>query len=145
MRILMKLLPLLALMLSSCMQHNGDIGDWFGTWKVESITIDGVEDAAYEGNLFFQFQTDIVCLNLVDTDVSNSSTRVFGRWKEEGSTLILDFSYYAEEQGGSFTPPSNTYLAHDENILRLKKDGSRRMTWTLEQPAQVITYTLKKQ
>lgn len=147
MRILMRFLPIIALLLSSCMQHNGNIGDWFGTWKVESISINGISDAAYEGNLFFQFQTDIVCLNQVDTDVSNSSMRVFGRWRDEGSTLVLDFSYTADGMDGSFTPPEDTYLSKGENILKLQKESSRRMLWTLEKTdtSQIIIYSLKKQ
>ena len=41
------------LAMSGCVQNNGHIGHWFGQWKVERVTIDGQDDADYEGGVFF--------------------------------------------------------------------------------------------
>ncbi|MCM1310528.1 MAG: lipocalin-like domain-containing protein [Bacteroides sp.] len=148
MRILKYLiLAAVGLTLGGCMQHNGRIGDWFGTWKLTSIEIDGASDTDYQENIFFQFQTDIVCINQVNTEISGSSTRSYGRWSEEGTTLTLDFSYTAENQGSQFMPPAETLLGHDVNILGIEEKTSRKMVWTYQKPesGQTITYTLKKQ
>ena len=45
--------------ISSCTRNNGDIGPWFGTWKLTEITVDGTSDAGYEGNIFWKFQNDV--------------------------------------------------------------------------------------
>ena len=37
----------------SCTHNNGDIGPWFGEWKLTSIEIDGSPDAAYKANTFW--------------------------------------------------------------------------------------------
>ena len=38
------LLIVIALSFNACTHNNGDIGDLFGTWKLETITIDGEKD-----------------------------------------------------------------------------------------------------
>lgn len=132
--------------LTGCMQHNGNIGDWFGTWKLESLTIDGSEDPTYEENLFFQFQTDIV--RIVEVSIHEPATRTecFGRWEENDRTLTLDFSYTADGTT-HFIPLPSTMLADDVNLLYIDSQTSKRMQWTLERtdPPATIVYTLKKQ
>lgn len=150
MRILIKnlMLGLLACVgLSGCMQHNGRIGDWFGTWKLESITVNGTDDTAYAGNIFFQFQTDKVHIIEVDTSVPTTRRDCFGRWEESDGTLILDFSYTADGTASQFIPMTQTLLSHDVNILTIDSQSSKRMEWTLDKadPSQTIVYKLKKQ
>ncbi|MDE6166647.1 MAG: lipocalin-like domain-containing protein, partial [Muribaculaceae bacterium] len=65
MRILIKHLiagVIACLTLSGCMQHNGDIGDWFGKWQVMEIRVDGVAETDYEPRYFWEFQNDIIRL-----------------------------------------------------------------------------------
>lgn len=133
--------------LGGCMQHNGHIGDWFGTWKLTSLEIDGAADPTYQDNIFFQFQTDIVCINVVNPAISCSSSKTFGRWSDEGTTLKLDFTYTADQQSSQFIPPEETYLNYDVNILSIEEKSSRKMVWTYHIPksGKTITYTLKKQ
>lgn len=150
MRILIKnlILGLLACVgLSGCMQHNGRIGDWFGTWKLESITVNGTDDTAYAGNIFFQFQTDKVHIIEVDTSVPTTRRDCFGRWEESDGTLILDFSYTADGTASQFIPMTQTLLSHDVNILTIDSKSSKRMEWTLDKtdPSQTVVYKLKKQ
>lgn len=145
MRTLIKnlMLAVVALALGGCMQHNGYIGDWFGTWKVESITVDGSREPDYAGNLFFQFQSDIV--RMVEVGACQSYSDRFGSWEEEGSTLVLDFSYKADVSG-PFIPLPASHLDRDRNLLHIDSKSSRNMQWTLDKPdGTTITYTLKKQ
>lgn len=151
MRILTRLLLILTatFSLTGCMQHNGHIGDWFGTWKLESITIDGASDPSYPGNIFFQFQTNVVRIAEVDTSVSNAVKECFGSWSETDNTLTLNFGYTSDANKDNFTLPSilKPQLKQGENILSVSKESSRKMTWTLQEPdsPQTLTYTLKKQ
>lgn len=135
------------LTLCGCMQHHGNIGDWFGTWKLTSMELDGVEDPSYDGNIFFQFQADIVRIVEVDPQVSNTFNNCFGHWADNGSTLTLDFSYDATDKTDDFTPPSATMLIHGINILHIDKSDSKSMVWTYNPPDSdlTVTYRLKKQ
>lgn len=145
MRTLIKnlMLAVIVLTLGGCMQHNGDIGDWFGTWKLEAMTIDGAEDPSYEGNIFFKFQTGLV--SMVEVYPYQEYTDRFGTWQEVGSTLILDFGYTSDNKE-AFTPLPATRLAADENLLNIDHKSSRSMRWTLHKPdGSTITYSLKKQ
>ena len=143
----LKILLLSVLCLSSCMQHNGNIGDWFGTWHLQAITVDGVEDAAYEGNYFFQFQTDKVRLSEVaPSGYPDLLDECFGRWKQEGNTLTLDFSH-TSNSGSYWTPMAGTYLEKGVNILEINTISSKNLTLTLHSPSTpgTITYSLRKQ
>ena len=92
------------LTLSGCMQHNGDIGDWFGTWKLESITIDGTESADYQDTIFFQFQTDKVRIVAIDLELPATRTECFGMWTETDKTLTIDLSHTSANNPGHFNP-----------------------------------------
>lgn len=146
MRILKILSLIVCLSLTGCMQHNGHIGNWFGTWKLTSLEIDGAPDDAYQDNIFFQFQSDIVRVVTVNTELSTAYNACFGTWHQDDSTLILDFGYTADENA-QFTPPTITGFARGENILHISESGSRTMVWTMQKPDSetTITYRLKKQ
>lgn len=137
---------ILSLGLCGCMQHNGHIGDWFGTWKLTSLEIDGAENPDYEGNLFFQFQSDVVSIVEVDTHISNMHSDSFGTWSQDGSTLVLNFGYTAD-QDAAFAPPAIVEFERGENILHIAESSSKTMVWTFEKPGSetTITYRLKKQ
>lgn len=129
--------------LNSCMQHNGYIGDWFGTWKLRAIELDGTPVEDYRGDIFFQFQTEIV--RTVKVAPHQGYSERFGSWKDEGSTLILDFSYTADVST-IHTPLPETYLEKAKNLLQITERNSREMTWVLERSdGVVVTYILKKQ
>ena len=49
-------MTLLAAATLSCTHNNGDIGVWFGLWKVTSVEVDGSADRKYKGNMYFSFQ-----------------------------------------------------------------------------------------
>ena len=54
----------LLLTLGSCTRNHGDIGIWFGTWHVETITRSGdmyqyIGPIDIEGDYFFQFQSKV--------------------------------------------------------------------------------------
>ena len=82
------LLCLLALIMGACTHNNGDIGNWFGTWHVASITIDGNEVAA-DGDFFFQFQNTI--FRVVQVKPHEQMVESFGTWENDGQTMTVTF------------------------------------------------------
>ena len=84
-------LPLLLLLLSlcSCTRNHGDIGPWFGTWHVESITAAGAP-VNVEGDYFFQFQTRVFRVSMVGAH--EHLLESFGIWQESGpNTMTVSF------------------------------------------------------
>lgn len=144
MRILTKIFLLaLTFGLSACMHNDGDIGPMFGTWKVTSITVDGEEDPAYQGNVFFQFQSQVV--RLVQSLPHNDMTEQFGSWECSDDDLTLDFHYYVDPESPVYSIPAVTRLEKGVNRFAFNMQNPRKMTWILLGREQTIVYTLIKQ
>lgn len=94
-RIKQKYLPIAAAVMmiasiaASCTHNNGDIGVWFGLWKLERLTIDGKNDKDYTGNIFFEFQnTTLGQLMMHD---GHNYTQMIGEWHESDNQLTITF------------------------------------------------------
>ena len=51
--------------ISSCTQNDGNIGEWFGHWKLNTISVNGAVDDEYGGNIFFSFQSKTFCQTMM--------------------------------------------------------------------------------
>lgn len=118
------LFTLLGIGLSACTHNDGDIGVYFGTWKVEEITIDGVVDMDYQDNLFFQFQSGVFCMRRVDEH--HVATVSWGSWEEVSDNVLrLSFVYSddnAPEGSEKYSPLPESHLpkgVRDLEILQL--------------------------
>lgn len=134
--------------LSSCLQNNGHIGDWYGMWKLTEMKVDGVPDTTYGGNIFWSFQTNIFQMKRVSAD-GNYDNR-WGSWSEDDGKLLLSFNYRADDSStpgtGTYAPLPETYLQADAvNTLEiLKKPGSKmELSYTIADGKR-ITYTLTR-
>ncbi len=74
----------------SCTHNNGDIGELFGSWYLESIEIDGVDSSSYEGDIFFAFQNSVTTMTQVDD--YNTTTTIYGDWSRSDTILYLTYS-----------------------------------------------------
>ena len=92
---------------SSCTRNGGDIGIWFGTWAVESHTVDGNDavksDAA--AAYYLQFQRTVVCLR--HTDALHNGGESYGLWNEEDGTMTITFD--PKNYDVTIMPQSATY------------------------------------
>ena len=83
------LVAAMMLTLGACTRNHGDIGIWFGTWHVESITIGGAP-VSHEGDYFFQFQSHAFRVSLVGD--REQLVESFGAWEEsEDGKLNVTF------------------------------------------------------
>ena len=83
------LVAAMMLALGACTRNHGDIGMWFGTWHVESITMGGAP-VSHEGDYFFQFQSHAFRVSLVGD--REHLVESFGTWDEsEDGTLTITF------------------------------------------------------
>ncbi len=131
------------IMLSGCMHNNGDIGNYFGTWKVSTINVDGVDDPEYKENIFFQFQSDV--FRLVQNRTQNDITEYFGTWSETDNIMVLKLNYKVNPESEVYQIPPITRLIKGDNIIAVKHERNNRMIWTFSSDGQTIIYTLKKQ
>ena len=135
--IIMVLLATL-LVLGSCTRNHGDIGPWFGTWHVESITVDG-GPVTVEGDYFFQFQSKVFRVSQVGDH--EQLVESFGTWDEgEDGTMTITFPdpdvFYISMPG---LEASNTFavtmMSSCEAIFsRVTTDGSSVVYHLHKQP-----------
>ena len=126
----------IVLVLGSCTRNHGDIGPWFGTWHVESITAGG-SPISVEGDYFFQFQSKVFRVSQV-TD-HERTVESFGTWDENGDKMTIDFP---DESVFYIVMPG--LEAH--NNFTVTTTSSRDVTFTKTDNTGVIyTYRLKKQ
>lgn len=89
---------LLLLSLTGCTRNNGDIGNWFGKWQLEQLTIGGVPDSfVAEGRFFWDFQNDIVRIDCVQP-YEHEVDYCIGTWSQPSdNTMIINFSHTSDE------------------------------------------------
>lgn len=134
--------------LCGCRVNNGDIGDFFGSWLLESMTVDGVEAEDFDSeSTFWEFQNNIIKITRV-TPQLNSDGR-WGTWVDNGSQLFLDFTHYEDGVApgtGSYQAPEWLDMPQNEIIaLTFDKRASRRMIlWRTDALGRRIAYSLRK-
>ena len=80
--------------LGSCTRNHGDIGPWFGTWHVESITAGGnyyqnIQPITVEGDYFFQFQNKVFRVSQVYGH--EQLVESYGTWDENDGKMTISF------------------------------------------------------
>ena len=104
------LVLLVMTVVASCTSNNGDIGPWFGTWKVTEVRCDGEAEEQYAGNMFFKFQSSVFEV-LVVNDHHFTDT-AFGEWREEpGGKIVIWFP------DQSYEPAQESHFAREANVL----------------------------
>lgn len=99
---------------SSCTHNNGDIGELFGTWKLQSITINNEIDTTYQNDIFWKYQASVTSMIKVNDDTHDFSD-VWGTWRyvNDGSAIEFDYTHSDNDNiQGSFkySPLPETHL-----------------------------------
>ncbi|MDE7136394.1 MAG: lipocalin-like domain-containing protein [Muribaculaceae bacterium] len=123
MKNLISILLFLAVIISTpgCTQNDGDIGPWFGTWRLEQIIIDGTPDNDYNRDIIWKFQADVISMVVVN-DVTHTAISSWGTWTHTDNTLTLNFTYSdTDNPAGSYkyAPPAATYLPPAISLLQV--------------------------
>lgn len=148
-------LAIAGLFLTGCTHPNGDIGDWFGSWHLESMTVaiteDGVTtvspDEQYNANpeIMFSFQGKVFNAAYMER------AEIYGSWSYAGETLTLIAGYNAGS-GASvdylFNPfPVAMHLPEgiDEQEITVVYINSRTMQWQyIDSDGSLRTCNFKK-
>ena len=129
-------------LLGSCTRNHGDIGPWFGTWHVESITADGsiyqyIVPVDIDGDYFFQFQSKVFRVSWVGDH--EQAVESFGTWDENYGKMTISFpdstAFYIEMPG-----------LESYNDFAVTMTSSREVTFTKTDASGTrFAYHLKKQ
>lgn len=124
----------LTVLLQGCTRNDGDIGDLFGDWKLESLTADGEEVKLYVGTgkddpilYTWAFQSNVIRINTIYPD--DRVLDCYGTWQKDDDVLELKFIYSDSQEGTDYR-----YNAPEE--LCLSSDGITKLN--------IITLTGKK-
>lgn len=138
---------LLGLMTAGCTHNNGPHDSIYGTWKLESMTIDDNPDYAYQGNMVWKFQNDIIEMDLID-DRAHTTDHRFGTWTLTDSELLLDFSHSDNNYGpgeGIYKPFEVTRLLSGNSALHILSKDSSKITLRYETlSGALVVYYLKR-
>jgi hypothetical protein len=140
----------LALVLAACRTNNGDIGVYYGSWALDSITIDGTADTAWCSDgmwTTWSFQNNVICISRTDDYLSQDAR--WGTWSDNGSELALDFRHSddkTEAGKGQYTAPTWIYFERNAvTTLAIDAQTSKAMTLSLvDANGRKIVYKLRK-
>ncbi|MDE6860078.1 MAG: lipocalin-like domain-containing protein [Duncaniella sp.] len=131
MRLIQKILIMLVagFISAGCTRNNGDIGDLFGDWRLDTLTADGLEMELYNGDVevyTWAFQSNIVRIQEIFTYMDFSD--YIGTWRRDGDVLILDFTHHADYGDENFSPPEDLHLVeHGVTKLDIVRLDSRKL------------------
>lgn len=145
------ILGLFLLVLNSCTHPDGDIGDWFGSWHLEEILINGQPDEEYAQNrendrlqVMVSFQGKIFNMAYLN------GPEIYGSWSYAGEVLTLIANYNAGSGSSSslFDPfPVVLHFPGDvEQVeITVTKITGRYMQWQLiDINGNLLTYNFRK-
>lgn len=127
-----------------CTQNNGHIGPWFGQWKVERITVDGVNDSDYAGDCFFCFQSHVFGVRRAN------GAMYYGKWEELETTGTLKVTFNTKDSsvpkglhfdGLSEDPSGYPYL---EMRIAEVKGSTKKLEYVCPTDGKTYIYHLKK-
>ena len=91
----------------ACTQNDGHIGPLFGSWSLNSMSVDGELRESSDGHFTtMSFQSDIVMF--VCADELHNTSKSYATWSEHNDILTLNFSHYSDdiaEGTDAFGPP----------------------------------------
>lgn len=133
----------------SCTHNNGNIGEWFGTWTLTSITVDGEKGDDYFENSTWSFQNRVI--KIQEEFSHNTYSDHYGTWEQEGNEFSLDFNHYDSKDtlvwSRLYKFPTNMYFGMDKGVANMHIDnmsGSKVDLRYLNPQGQTIIYHLKK-
>lgn len=120
---------LLLALATGCTQNNGHIGDLFGSWALESSTLDGAAVSEVTSTTI-SFQGSIVQFNCIYNEFELSS--IFGQWSRSDNQLTLVFN------SGSGATPGWMGIAESPAVITLERLTSSEMIWVYTAPGGEI-------
>lgn len=104
-RYIFYIITLMTLVCTSCTQNNGNIGDLFGSWVLEEVTIGGATtNMAQQEPTVFSFQADVVRVTYYADEFYHFN--YLGTWTRSDNILDFDFTHHNNETAPGEDPYS---------------------------------------
>lgn len=88
---------------TACTQNNGNIGNLFGAWSLEAMTV-GSDDKEFPDNEYttLRFQNEIACFSRILND--QIETNRYCTWTRSDNSITFDFKHHdnTTEQGQNY-------------------------------------------
>lgn len=139
---------LVAVAFCGCRMNNGDIGDFFGSWLLYSMTIDGNEAENFDTeSTYWEFQNNIIEISRVDSHYQKWGR--WGTWVDDGDRLLLDYTHGDEDYAPGtdiYQAPEWLYFPSNQIIvLNFVERQSKRMVLSMQDDKdRRIVYSLRK-
>lgn len=135
-------------MLTGCSHNNGGDTRFWGTWKLTSVTVNGTPDESYNGNYFWKFQADVICIMDI-IDEMHQAAWYWGTWSisDNDKYLILNYTHSDDENPagtGAYAPPSAIHITEGCTLLNILKIGGETMQLSHETSIGLVTYYFEK-
>lgn len=130
-----------AWLMTACTRNDGDIGVWFGTWVVESISRDDTPVNESDNVMLMIFQSSVLETKPIDPLGDNYGR--FATWHESNGVMIIDAAPDATGMKGLYAG----LLLPDEDGIRLEilQQTSRSAVLQWQSPdGYRLTYKLRK-
>lgn len=132
--------------LCGCTHNNGDIGPFFGMWKLSELTINGEVDPDYKGNVVWKFQASAVSmLRILE---HHEAFECYGTWAVVDERVQMQFIYHDNSDPDGtwkYAPLPETYLPSGTFALEIVRLSSGRMHLAYLAPdGNVYEYKLEK-
>lgn len=132
---------LFALLTSStgCTRNNGDIGEWFGIWRVDSIETDGQAASDYAPPyMYWKFQSGVIQMLFVNDESEHTADFCYGSWEDDGEYLTLNFDWDLA------VPPPFTHLGIISRLKIVDRTDNRLSLQYIDESGMTISYKLQK-
>lgn len=124
------------LIATGCTHNNGDIGPLFGKWKLSEIAIDNKAYTEYSGNIFWSFQSSVICMTKVGQH--NSYAESYGSWQQSGDILTLRFPDEV------YPPFAELKLQRNSDLQIIRLSGDEMILSYITTEGSDIIYKFKK-
>lgn len=120
-----RMMIMVVLAMAACTTNNGDIGPWFGMWKVTEIKCDGVNEDQYAGNMFFKFQSTV--FEEVVVSEHHAVGEEIGQWRsDQPGRLVV---WFPDER---YAPDAQSHMSREENVFTYDAVRASGFTLTLK-------------
>lgn len=122
---------------TSCTKNNGNIGNLFGMWQIQSIEVNGQDATPTTETLYLAFQSNSLLLR--GANDTHQTNEVFGVFVHEGDKIQLNFNI------SGWVPPVSSHLTQGVNDGTIQTLTGKDFVFTVvNNNSETVRFVCKK-